>query len=77
MPRRSRTAGSQVKDVLRGELVKVAAGVQDDRRDQAQALVDVAAGHADVGAVAAHLLQLAVGEELLDVLEDPHGLVAA
>ncbi|MFE1929822.1 hypothetical protein ACFW95_05500 [Streptomyces sp. NPDC059474] len=76
-PARAPVAGAEVEDVLRGELVEVTASVQDDRRDQAQALVDVAARHADVGAVAAHLLQLAVGEELLDVLEEAHGFVAA
>ncbi len=69
--------GPQVEDVLGGELSEVPARVQDDRGDDAQALVDVAGRHADLGTEVAHSVQLPGGEHLLDVLEEPHRLVAA
>ncbi len=50
--------GPQVEDVLGGELSEVPARVQDDRGDDAQALVDVAGRHADLGAEVAHSVQL-------------------
>lgn len=57
--------------------MQVAAGVQDHRGDQAQALIDVPGSHAQPNTVIAHGLQVPVGKHLLDVLEQPQCLVTA
>lgn len=69
--------GPRLEDVLGGELVEVTAGMQDHLGEHAQALIGVPASHAQLAAVASHLIQGPGREHALDVLEQRHGLVVA